>query len=139
MKLFYMGNLEEMTAQDKKEAESFIAAREYGIIATSDSKTGARLSALANLPGSTLNESYYATEIDTQKVKNIQENPRCEFMYTDGHGQIMLSGKAQIINDVESKKAIWMDWMEEYFPGGPESSKMCIVKFTTESVRAMLA
>lgn len=138
LKLFYMGDMNNMPAENIKDAEHFISNREYTIIATNNVNTGVRLSALSNLPGQTVKELYFATDVNSQKIKNIWDNPSCEVMFTDGNGQIMLSGKAEILTDAESKKAKWNDNMLCHFPDGAEDSTFCVVRFKTSSVRAMI-
>jgi len=139
LKLFYMGEVADMSEQQTKDAEKFIAGLEYGIIATNNPKTGARLSALNNLAGQTLKQLHFGTEISCQKVKNIQADPRCEIMYTNGAGgQMMLSGKMEVLIDPEIKKVLWQDWMNEYSPEDPEGNNICILRFKPESVRAMI-
>lgn len=136
-RLFYMGDVDGMSAQQFNDAEDFIVAREYTVICTVDPSSGARISALSNLPGQTIRELFFATEAGSRKVKNLQADPRCELMYTNGGGQVMLSGTAEVITDVATKKALWQDWMTDYFPEGPEGQS-CIIRFKTANVRAML-
>lgn len=140
LKLFYVGEADNMNGQQATDALEFITGLEYGVIATNNPETGARLSALNNMPGQTLKALYYGTDLNSQKVANIQADPRCEMMYTNGAGsQIMLTGKAEILTDIETKKAFWQEWMNEFDPEGPEGTTMCIVRFTPEKIRAMLS
>jgi len=139
MKFFYVGNVSDMSPEQKEIAVDFIRSLEYGIIATNNPETGARLSALNNLEGQTLKAMHFGTEFTNQKVRNIELDPRCEFMYTNANGgQIMLSGKAQILTDTESKRKLWQEWMNEFAPDGPEGKAMCIIRFTPEKVRGMI-
>jgi len=139
MKLFYMGNVSGMSEEQVKDAETFITSLEYGITATNHPEHGPRLSALNNLAGQSLKQMHFATDATSQKVKNIQLDPRCEFMYTNGAGsQLMLSGKAEIVTDTETKKTLWQEWMNEYSPEGPEGNGICIIRFVPESIRAMV-
>lgn len=139
MKLFHLGNISEMTEEQIKDAEAFIAGFEYTIIATNHPENGSRLSALNNLMRQTLNQLHFGTDASSQKVKNIQLDPRCEIMYANtGNGQIMLSGKAEIVTDTETKKALWQNWMNEYSPEGPSGNRVCIIRFIPDAIRAMI-
>jgi len=140
MKLFYMGEVSGMSAEQVKITEEFISGLEYGIIATNNPKTGARLSALNNLQGQSLQILHYGTDDNSQKVVNIKADPRIEVMYTNAAGgQIMISGKAEIATDTETKTKFWQDWMNEYSPEGPEGNGVCIICFKPELIRAMIS
>lgn len=139
MNLFYMGNIADMNEEQAKTAETFITSQIYGIIATNNAETGARLSALNNLRGQTLRTLHYATDATSQKAKNIAANPRMEVMYTDGNGgQVMLSGKAEIVIETPVKELLWEEWMNEYSPEGPTGNGICIIRFIPEAMRAMI-
>lgn len=137
-KLFYVGEANGMSAEEIKIAEEFIAARDHAVIGTSCKEKGARVSGFSHLPGQSLQEFYFATESNSQKVKNISENPLCELMYTDGNGQVILTGNAEVLTDAGTKKSKWMDHMIHHFPEGPEGDLFCIVRFKPVGVRAML-
>ncbi|WP_321571856.1 pyridoxamine 5'-phosphate oxidase family protein, partial [Parabacteroides goldsteinii] len=115
LKLYYLGEVSGMTKEQVEEAEKFIKGFEYGIIATCNAETGPRLSALNNLAGQTLQQLHFATEATTQKLANLRQDPRCEVMYaTLEGGQMQIAGKAEIVTDVELKRELWQDWMNEY-------------------------
>jgi len=137
--LFYVGEVGNMGTEDVKKAEGFISTCGHAVIATNNNETGARLSALANLPEQTIKELWFATDSNSQKIMNLRNNPRMEAMYTDGEGQVMLAGNAVVITDLATKKAKWQPWMAEYFTDGVEGETLCLVRFTPSSIRAMVA
>ena len=49
-----------------------------------------------------------------------------------GGDSIVLTGKVEIVSDMEIKKALWSDWMFAHFPGGVIDPSYCILKFTSE-------
>jgi len=137
-KLFYMGEIGGMSPENRKEVLEFVINQVYTVISTSNPKTGARVSAVSNLPGQELETLYFATDSDSEKVKNLKATSHCELMYTDGQSQVILGGKIEIITDVETKKTKWLPWMKGHFPDGPEGDKLCFLKFTTQYVRATI-
>ena len=140
LKLFYLGEISGMSASQVKDAEEFIRGLVYGIVATNNPETGARLSALNNLDGQTLKTLHFGTDATSQKVKNIQADPRMEVMFTNADGgQVMLSGTAEIDTDTETKQAFWQDWMNEYSPEVAAGTGVCIIRFKPESIRAMVS
>lgn len=139
-KLFYSGEISGMSAGQVKDVEEFIKGLIFGIVATNNPEQGARLSALNNLAGQTLETLHFGTDSTSQKVKNIQVDPRMEVMYTNVEGgQIMLAGTAEIVTDTDTKKALWQEWMNEYAPEGPVGNGICIIRFKPKSIRAMIS
>lgn len=138
-KLFYIGEAKNMSAEEVKLVEEYIAQQGYAIVATSDKETGARVSGLNHLSGHSMQEICFATDSDSQKVKNMRENPVCELLYSKGtcSGQVILTGRIEVFTDAETKKSKWQDYMTHYFPDGPDG-KFCVLKFKPQSVRAML-
>ena len=49
-----------------------------------------------------------------------------------GGDSIVLTGKVEIVSDMEIKKALWSDWMFAHFAGGVIDPSYCILKFTSE-------
>jgi len=139
LKLFHMGEVSQMTDEQVKMVDEFIGSLLYGIIATNNPESGARLSALNNLSGQSLKKAlHFGTDSTSQKVRNIQVDPRCEVMYTDAAGsQIMINGKAEILTDVEIKRVLWQPWMDEFSPEGAIGNGICIIRLIPESVRVM--
>lgn len=136
-KLFYIGEAKNMSAEEKRTAEEFIEGKGHAVIATSSKDAEARVSGLSHLPGQSMEELCFATDSNSQKVKNMTENPMCEILYTDGNGQVILSGKMEVFTDPETKKAKWMDYMIQHFPDGPDGT-FCVLKFKPMAVRAMI-
>ncbi len=53
-------------------------------------------------------------------------------------GQMQIAGKAEIVTDVELKRELWQDWMNEYSPEGPTGDGICIIRLIPQSIRAMI-
>lgn len=138
MKLFYDGEFSGMTPENCKDALEFIVASENACVGTMNENGTPRLSVITNLPGQQVNCLYFATDINSQKAKNLIANPFCELLYTNGHGQVILTGSIEVITDTEARKARWLPWMNEFFSDGPEGETMCLLKFTPQKVRAMI-
>jgi len=136
-KLFYVGEAKSMQPEDIKTAEEFIAGQNHAVIATGNNEAGARVSGLSHLPGQSMQELCFATDSNSEKVKNLTNNPMCEILYTDGNGQVILSGKMEVFTDAETKKSKWMEHMIHHFPEGPDGT-FCVLKFKPVSVRAMI-
>ena len=137
MKLCYDGVTSGLTEQNTRDIEELVNSCPFAVMATNNKETGARVSALNNLPGQSVNEYYFATNLSSQKVKNIKEDATCEIMITNGMGQIIMGGKVEIRTDTETKKAKWQPWMPAHFKGA-EAEDYCILKFTPSTLRGVI-
>lgn len=138
LRLFYMGLVSGMFEEQLMVANEFINAQMYAVVATVNADLQPRISNLNNLPGQKTGELFFATDAGSTKVANIKNNPVAEVMYTDGNGQLMLSGSMEIVTEPEIKKAFWADEMSEHYPGGAEGDVFCVLKFTPVSARIMI-
>lgn len=144
LKFSYEGSAQDMQPDGKEKVLKFINETEFLTIGTVDEETGTRLSVLSKLKGDSLEELYFTTALDSHKIKNLQKNPACELMFymdkfsEEKAGQVNFSGEVEILTSLSIKKEMWEDMMKMYFPDGPEDENMCILKFTTKNIRAML-
>ena len=51
---------------------------------------------------------------------------------------MQIAGKAEIVTDVELKRELWQDWMNEYSPEGPTGDGICIIRLIPQSIRVMI-
>ena len=52
---------------------------------------------------------------------------------------VALTGRVEVISDLEVRRALWQDWMLEHFPGGVEDPEYCVLKFTAEKATYYIA
>jgi len=71
------------------------------------------------------------------RVKQFTENPKASLYFYDKRfiRGVMLKGTVEILQDEESKKMIWLDGDEKYYPLGVSDPDYCIIKFTAFSGR----
>ncbi|GHU41833.1 hypothetical protein FACS1894190_10390 [Spirochaetia bacterium] len=67
------------------------------------------------------------------KIKMINQCDHASVCFTssDPLYNITLVGKIEVITDLEIKKEMWYNGMENHF-NGPEDPNYCVLKFTTE-------
>ena len=77
---------------------------------------------------------WLATFINSRKVAQIKKNP--EVHLTTGvidpekaESYLQVQGRAEILTDEETKKAIWLDHLKGIF-SGPDDSNYCVCKIT---------
>jgi general stress protein 26 len=75
---------------------------------------------------------YISTNTSSLKIKQIQNNKNVAIYYAfqDEVKGIMLQGQAEIINDIEFKKEIWVEGWERYYPQGYTDTDFTMLKVT---------
>jgi general stress protein 26 len=60
---------------------------------------------------------YYVTKEGTNKVLQIRNNPHASAYYLDAKNVVsaLYSGAVEEVKDLETKKAIWADWMKNIY------------------------
>ncbi|MCD8071948.1 MAG: pyridoxamine 5'-phosphate oxidase family protein, partial [Alistipes sp.] len=96
------------------------------------------LSILTTQEKQELKEIWFLTRTSTQKVVDLQKDPRCELLYTDNDNQVSLTGKGEIVTEPIIKKLMSNMWVEKYIPEGPESEEMSLIKFIPEKIDAII-
>lgn len=80
---------------------------------------------------------YISTNTSSSKVAHLSKNPNMcvYFCDSDDFKGLMLGGSAEIINDIELKKLIWLDWWTRYYPKGIEDPDYTLLRMEPKNVR----
>ena len=80
---------------------------------------------------------YISTNTSSSKVAHLSKNPNVcvYFCDSDDFKGLMLGGSAEIINDIELKKLIWLDWWTRYYPEGIEDPDYTLLRMEPKNVR----
>ena len=79
-----------------------------------------------------ISQIWFSTGTFSDKTIQFQLNPKAGVCFMKGGDSIVLTGKVEIVSDMEIKKALWSDWMFAHFPGG------VIDLFTSETSLALI-
>lgn len=84
-----------------------------------------------------IKEIYLTTNTSSMRVKQYSENPKaCVYFYDERFFKgIMLKGKMEVLQDAKSKKMIWNEGDEKYYPKGVTDPDYCVLKFTADEGR----
>ena len=74
------------------------------------------------------------------KLAEVAKNPKCMIYTTameddENYVELRLCGTAEILQDSESRDAVWHDVYYRYFPKGKDDPNLRVLKFTTSSAR----
>ncbi len=84
-----------------------------------------------------IKEIYLTTNTSSMRVKQYSENSKaCVYFYDKRFFRgIMLKGKMEVLQDAKSKKMIWRDGDEMYYPKGVTDPDYCVLKFIAQEGR----
>ena len=80
---------------------------------------------------------YISTNTSSSKVAHLNQNPRMCVYFVDAEDfkGLMLGGSAEIINDMEIKGKIWLDWWTRYYPKGLEDPDYTLLRMVPTNAR----
>ncbi|MFW9949860.1 MAG: pyridoxamine 5'-phosphate oxidase family protein, partial [Candidatus Thorarchaeota archaeon] len=80
---------------------------------------------------------YISTNTSSTKVTHLSKNPTMCVYYCDPEDfkGFMLGGSAQIVDNMELKKQIWLDWWTRYYPGGLEDPDYTLIRMEPKKAR----
>jgi len=84
-----------------------------------------------------LKEFYFTTNTSSMSVKQYQANDKaCIYFYDRRFFRgVMLIGKMKVLTDQKTKKMIWRDGDDLYYPLGVTDPDYCVLKFTADKMR----
>lgn len=79
-----------------------------------------------------IGEIYLTTNTSSMRVKQYTDNPKaCIYFYDKRFFRgVMLKGHMEVLQDAKSKKMIWKDGDEMYYPKGVSDPDYCVLKIT---------
>ena len=81
-------------------------------------------------------DSWFYSYEDSGKVRQIKENPMVSLIF---QAEPMLFvdcyGKASITKNEDLIREKWVDGLEAWFPEGPETKGICLIKVTADRVQ----
>lgn len=72
---------------------------------------------------------YVSTGTSSAKTAHFRANPKAGVSVVEGYNSIVYTGEVEIVADPEVKRALWGEWMRDFFPGGVEDPEYCVLKF----------
>jgi general stress protein 26 len=117
---------------------NFIDAQSVSFISSIDSDGFPNTKAmLAPCKRDGIKTFYWHTNSFSQKKKQYQNNPKACIYFCDKRffRGVMLKGTMEVLDTIETKKALWKDDYSIYYTGGVDGGDFIILKFTAENGR----
>ncbi len=114
-----------------KKATEIMTNTENATISLIDKDGFPTASTISSIKTIGVHTAWFATGIDTPKVKRIKLNNKASVCYCDGSNNVSLIGTIEIVTDQNLKSDLWVDWLINHFPSGKTDPNYCLLKFTT--------
>lgn len=78
-----------------------------------------------------------STNTSSSKVDHIRKNPKISvyFCDPDEFKGVMFGGEVEIINDLEIKRKIWLDWWTKYYSKGVNDPDYTLFRLNPKNAR----
>lgn len=84
-----------------------------------------------------INIFYFSTNTSSNKIEEYKNNPKaCLYFFNKNKFEwLSITWEMEIINDIETKKLIWKEWDELYYPKWINDEDYTVLKFTWKEYR----
>ena len=112
------------------------AVNRYGFLATSDARGGPSVRMVQHLEVSDNLDVAFSTSPTTRKAAELRASPDVAYSIADesGGAAVTIYGPVTLGHDSERRRALWLDELELFFPGGPDSDDFLIVEIAAARV-----
>lgn len=81
---------------------------------------------------------YFSTNTSSKRVSQFLKNPKASVYYCDDtlnqYKGALFTGTMEVCTDHDTKKLLWREGFEMYYPKGVDDEDYCVYKFTAETV-----
>lgn len=80
---------------------------------------------------------YISTNSSSSKVEHVKKNPKISVYFCDPEDfkGVMFGGLVEIIEDMNIKKKIWLDWWTKYYPKGLKDPDYTLLRLNPKIAR----
>lgn len=118
-----------------KRGLELIERSKIAMIGTVDDTGYPQIKAMLNLLHEGISEIWFSTNTSSRRVSQIQRDGRSSVYYVDPEGfcGLLLSGMMEVLQDEDSRKKLWFDGSERYYPQGVNDPDYCVLRFTAHT------
>lgn len=74
---------------------------------------------------------WFSTGNSGKKTSHFRKTPKASVCYYEENDSVTLVGDIEIVDDMEMKRALWGDWMLDFFKG-VDDPEYALLKFTAK-------
>lgn len=79
----------------------------------------------------------FTTNTSSMRVRQYRTNPRASIYFCDEQAfrGLQLTGTMEVLEDAASRRLVWREGDEEYYPAGVDDPDYCVLRFTARMGR----
>jgi general stress protein 26 len=120
--------------QQKAQAEglALVEKAKTCLLGTIDNNGFPNIKAMMNMKHEGLKTIWFSTNTSSRRIQQIKQDKRACVYYVDEQNfqGMMLVGTVDILQDIDSKKLLWSEGAEIYYPLGVEDPDYSVLRFT---------
>lgn len=104
------------------------------MLGTVDEHENPNIKAMLNLEVEGLKKIWFSTNTSSKRVLQLLKNNKACVYYVDEDNfmGLMLVGTIEVLQDVDSRKKLWFDGCEKYYPKGINDPDYSVLCFTAD-------
>ncbi|NWG17547.1 MAG: pyridoxamine 5'-phosphate oxidase family protein [Chloroflexi bacterium] len=116
-----------------------IEAAVYGFLITLDESGQPNARVMQPFPPEADLTIWFGVSPHSRKVRELRRDSRATVTFYDPAkiAYVALAGSCQIVDDLEERRARWMEEWRLFFTAGPEGDDYALVRFTPERIEVM--
>lgn len=77
---------------------------------------------------------WFFADRESRKVREIEKEPRVSVSFAEAERGLWLAlqGTASIVTDIDRKRALWLEELEQWFENGPDDDQVVLIKVSAE-------
>lgn len=111
-----------------------IEKSKIAMLGTNGEDGSPNIKAMLNLKHEGISKFWFSTNTSSRRVQQIkQDNRSCIYFVDENEFKgLMLVGTVEVLQDIESRKMLWKEGFEIYYPLGVEDPDYTVLCFTTK-------
>ena len=109
----------------------------FAMLGTVDKKGCPNIRAVLKMENKGLKKIWFSTNTSSEKVAEIRKNSKTCVYITDLEkwSGLTLKGTARVLGDMKSRKKVWREGFEKYYPLGINDPDYSVICFTAEKAK----
>jgi len=127
-----------MTNELLKKSEALMKKAEVAYLSSIDESGYPRTATMCSLKTEGINTVWFSTGTNSHKVNNYIRNPKASVCFSLDGNNVTLNGEMTIVEDMNVKTELWVDWFIKHFPLGVTDPNYCVLKFQTKYIQSYI-
>lgn len=117
-----------------QESLALIKKSKIALLGTQSEDGFPYIKAMMNLKSDGLKKIWFSTNTASRRVSQIVKNPKASVYYYDPEKfkGLLLTGTIAVVRDEASRKELWFDGCEQYYPLGIDDPDYSVLIFTAQ-------